>query len=250
MVRAKTTPVRKRKFGETETVVDRRTKSIVTQILYRKGLVPEKRYFGATVRDSTLTATAATLRSLVDGIDQGTSADTRVGNKIAITRVEIFMMFDRPDQDLAADIPINKVKWVLAVDKQPNEGSINLLIPWAGLPGSMSVYVGSTTNTEGYGVLGVRNPSVAERVRFLKEGVADVGTEMVWNPISTVWQAANQWTKPVHVVKNFAKPLVVQYNQADGTTGVVTNNLGIGFLPGIDEALGVTYNYIVHYTDI
>lgn len=230
---------------------DRKTVKIVKKTLNNLGLVPEMKFSAASNRDFSLAA-SGTWVGLADFAANATQDGGRIGNEIAIKKIEFNFTIDRPDANLNLDLAIFQVFYALVLDKQPNESNPTIRAPAGSELNTSAIFSTSTVAAEGFGINAIKNPLMSKRYTVLKSGIVNVGNNTVWNQISTTTEYAmlNATSNQVKIVHIFKKPLVVKFNGTPSGVGeIVTNNLGIAFLPSTDETMGLSFVTATHYTD-
>ncbi len=242
--------VSKRNYRKSKS--DQKTKAIVKKQLNNMGLIPETKFYVGENRDSTL-ALSGTWIGMVNGPAASANQQERVGNEIAIRKVTINFTIDRPNADLNSDLSIFQCKFAMVVDKQCNEAVPLCLVDAGSVNGSAAIYTGSTTAARGYGITAQRNPNTNSRFRILKEGSVNVGNNAMWELTSTgpdVYTMESTTSNVISLTHVFKKPLVVKFNDtAAGVDSIISNNLGMAFLPSTAESMGVSYTHMIHYTD-
>lgn len=231
----------------------RKMKTVTRSVVRHLGIMPEVKWRMVEGRDATL-ASAGAIVEMASDIGQSDTVSGRTGNRIAITKVEVNMTFDRPAADISTGLAQYCCNWYLIHDKQANEAAPTLGTDLTGV-GSQAVLLRGITAANGYGVMGMRNPQTMKRFNILKQGHVNLAENATWNfpnnPVGSTRLMSASWTRVIKVVKVFKNPLVIQYNEtAAGISGVVGNNICLGFMPCPDEAIGVSYQWCIHYTDV
>lgn len=222
----------------------------VTQALNRRGLIPEVKMYVIASRDATLTSNGLWVGFTQD-IAQGDTALTRDGNRIAVKKITIKFLVDRPEGDQSATIPNYQVRAVLLNDRFP-DGAIptSLAVDHTVINNSEAILVGRDDNSNGYFVNACVNTLMKQRYQIYNDIQINAGENFEWNYAAAVEFMAASWTKVYTLTKTFAVPLVMVYNgSTGGVAQAVKNNLGIAFYPSTNESMGVSWTLTVEFTD-
>ncbi len=190
------------------------------------------RYFDSIVVDGSLDVTGVQQDDVIK-VPQGTTEVTRIGRKIWIHSVFCKGILARVDRTTIGTSDGGIIRIMLVLDTQCN-----------GATGAITTMLNTATPDS------FRNLNNSHRYRVLYDEVVTIN-RMVVNPnASDTIAQGNNPVRWISIMKNFATPIVIDY---DATLGAITerrsNNLIWNFIPEVDEELSLDLKMRIRFTD-
>lgn len=186
----------------------------------------EKKFKDLSLSDNTITANWEFIGSLFDLITQGTDANSRIGNKIFVTKITVTICV-RGQATMAVDG--NAVRVVLFKDSATNGRPVTFNDLWSA-----------------DSLVSVRNGIYSNNISILKDTIKPLHVTALPSTSGTTAAAGAYYSNPQFIKWVIYPKMLVDYDSSTtGIAALLKNNIGIGYC-----GLASTAAYLSGYTKI
>lgn len=213
---------RRKRGGGTRRTLTKITKKVVKRVLNSN---LEEKYYLATLYNGTASAATWQLTSALAGLQQGTSATQRVGNRVTVKRIE-YSIFIQPATTMSGAGSLCRV--ILYHNRQ-----------------AAGAQIGATTIFDTNDLYSLRNITQSKRVSVTRDAQYPM-----WPTALNGSFAVAATSPPIRLFWRQPVNKMVTYQSNAGTiSDILTDDYGIGFVSDDANCCAVSVNAKIIFTD-